>query len=263
MPLFVLSSIQHSKSISLKQVKMKYASLLTFVSLLAPFLAASSASFSDCRPKYSGNIAINKEQVGITGQYSSLGQVAKGFKPVNFIFYECKIEGYNRSPDEYGFLIANGVDKSKCATAILQGNDKSFASIDHYPCDYNGSDKEQINRQLVYANYYRPSGGDAVIDITFQGSPKTETNTGFTMRHASFTQSANGFKQGTVIIDNKTYNLGYDTLALHDVVIEPSDSMVPGQPTTNEQKISNDFGKNGFTLSASAQAAYASSKKLF
>ncbi|PWN31418.1 uncharacterized protein FA14DRAFT_158787 [Meira miltonrushii] len=164
---------------------MKSTSLLTFACLMAPFLATSGASFSDCRPKYSGNIAINNEQIGITGQYNSLGKVSKGFTPVNFVFYECKIEGYSRSPDEYGFLIANGVDKSKCATAILQGSDKSFATIDHYQCDYNGANKEQINRQLVYANYFRPNGGDAVIDITFQGSPKTETNTGFTMRHAS------------------------------------------------------------------------------
>ncbi|PWN31417.1 uncharacterized protein FA14DRAFT_193016 [Meira miltonrushii] len=243
---------------------MKSTSLLTFACLMLPFLASSSASFSDCRPKYSGNIAINNNQVGINGEFAFLGKVAQGFTPVNFVFYECKIAGYSRSPDEYGFIIANGVDKSKCATALPHNDENSWATIDHHECDYNGANKEQINRQLVYANYYRPGGGDAVIDITFQGSPKTETNTGFTLRHASFyDQQTKGIKEGSVIIDNKTYNLGYDTLALHDVVILPSDSMVPGQPTTNEQKIKNDLGKNGFTPSASAQAAYSSSKKIF
>lgn len=242
---------------------MKSTSFLILICLMVTLLATIKASFSDCRKKYSGNLAIKNEQVGTGGQYITLGDVAQGFTPVNFIFYECKIEGYYRSPDEYGFIIANGIDTSKCATAILHGSDTSSATVDHYQCDYNGANKEQINRQLVYANYYRPNGGDAVIDITFQGSPKTETSTGFTLRHASFYQQTTGYKKGAVIVDNQTQNLGYDVLALHDVVIEASDSLVQGERTTNEQKIANDFGKNGFKLSASVEKVYENTKKIF
>lgn len=243
---------------------MKSTSFIILTCLLATLLATTNASFSDCRKKYSGNLAIKNEQVGTSGQSTSLGDVAQGFTPVNFIFYECKIEGYYRSPDEYGFIIANGVDTSKCATAITHNDQNSYATIDHHQCDYNGADKEEINRQLVYANYYRPNGGDAVIDITFQGSPKTETSTGFSLRHASFyDQQTKGIKEGSVIIDNQTQNLGYDRLALHDVVIETSDSLVKGVRTTNEQKIANDFGTNGFKLSDSAEKSYESTKKIF
>jgi hypothetical protein len=243
---------------------MKYASFITLSCLLATFLATTNASFSDCRKKYSGNLAIKNTQVGINGKYAFLGDVSQGFTPVNFVFYECQIKGYNRSPDEYGFIIADGIDTSRCGTAITHNDQNSYATIDHYQCDYDGANKEQINRQLVYANYYRPNGGDAQIDITFQGSPKTETSTGFSLRHASFyDEQSKGIKDGSVIIDNQTQTLGYNVLSLHDVVIESSDSMVKGQITTNEQKIANDFGTNGFKLSSSAEKSYESTKKIF
>lgn len=241
---------------------MKCASVLTFI-LLVGILTTANAAFSDCRKKYSGNLAIKGKQVGVTGQLHELGNVDAGFSPTSFAFYECNIKGYHRSPDEYGFLIAEGVSVSQVATAWPRNN--AFATIKHEQGDYNGSNKEKINHQLVYANYFRPNGGDAQIDITFQGSPNKETSTGFSLRHAYFVnqKSNDGVQVGSVAIDSKTQNLGYDRLSLHDVVIETTDSLIQGQKTTNEQKIANDINTNSFKLSASAEQKYKTTKKIF
>lgn len=220
-------------------MKSNFSLILTLVLAIAAYNA--KAAQSDCRKKYTGNLAIGNDQVGTGSKQDALGQVGKSaYKAVSFAFWECKLDNYYRSPDEFGFLVADGVDPSKCATAVL--GDVNGAIINHQPCDFDAKNKDKINRQLVYANYFRPNGGDANVDIFFQGSPLNPTRTGFDSKHALFWQGQEkgGLDLGQVVVNNQTSDLHYSRLTLNDVSIASTDSLVSKKQTTNEGKIVKD-----------------------
>ncbi|PWN31374.1 uncharacterized protein FA14DRAFT_158744 [Meira miltonrushii] len=234
-------------------MKSNFSLILTLI--LATSVYHSKAAQSDCRKKYTGNIALGTNQVGTGGQQNTLGQVGKGdYKAVSFAFWECKINNYYRSPDEFGFLVADGVNPSNCATAVL--GDVNGATVNHQACDFDGKDKDKINRQLVYANYYRPNGGDANVDIFFQGSPLIPTRTGFDSKHALLWQGQEkgGLEVGQLVVNNQTSQLNYDRLTLHDVSIAATDSLVSHQQTTSEGKIVKDV-KGGLPVTFAAMPA--------
>lgn len=235
--------------------------------ILASAVCSSKAAQSDCRKKYTGNISVGIDQVGTDGKNNTLGQVGKtDYKAVSFAFWECKISNYYRSPDEFGFLVAGGVDPSNCATAVL--GDVNGAFINHQTCDFDAVDKDKINRQIVYANYYRSNSGNAQVDVFFQGSPLNSTRTGFDAKHALLWpgQEPKGLEVGQLVVNNQTSQLNYDRLTLHDVSIASTDSLVSNQRTTNEGKIVNDVNEGlpvSFTAAPGITNNLIDKRKLF